>query len=605
VDYRILGPLEVRDGGRSISLGTAKQQALLAVLVLHADKFVPREQLIDELWGESPPPTAAKAVQVYVSHLRKLLAHNGEQAIITRPHGYVLALDGEGIDALSFERLSGEARELAAGGDAERAAALFREALELWRGPALAGLMFESTAANEVERLEEERIAVLMDRIDCDLSLGRHEQLVGELEGMVAQHPLRERFRGQLMLALYRSGRQADALRVYREGRDALVDQLGLEPSEPLQRLERAILVHDPALEAPAGVAAPSMPAAAKRETASANRRLSRRFVAGASVALTVVAVILAFLARRDEASAKLLEPNSVAFIDAGSGRVTRSFPVGRLPVALAVAGDSVWVANQEDQTVSRLDRRTGKILATIPVRAHPTGVTAYRGRVWVWTVEGWLVPIDPRFDVAGVAVVLPPPGVDPAFIGADRPLRGREAGKIAAAGGFLWISAPGTTIIRVPPETPERHRVFVPADGAQGAIVAWNGDLWVGGYSQVFPIDARSGIERTGIRVGLVRDLAFGSGSLWVISGLETGQQRVRTGLRRVDVRGRIVRNQIALGSNLLAVDVAAGSVWLASGTTIRRVDPENDQVVEEIPIGVTPTDLAGDVDGVWVAVK
>jgi predicted ATPase/DNA-binding SARP family transcriptional activator len=254
VEYRILGPLEVRDGGRSISLGTAKQQALLAVLVLHANEFVARERLIDELWGESPPPTAAKAVQVYVSHLRKLLAHNGEQAITTGAGGYVLPLDGEGVDALSFECLARDAREHAAGGDAAGAAALFRQALNLWRGPALAGLSFESAARNEVDRLEEERLAVLMDRIDCDLGLGRHGQLVGELEGLVAQHPLRERLRSQLMLALYRSGRQADALRVYREGRETLVEELGLEPSEPLQRLERAILVHDPALEAPAGL---------------------------------------------------------------------------------------------------------------------------------------------------------------------------------------------------------------------------------------------------------------------------------------------------------------------------------------------------------------
>jgi predicted ATPase/DNA-binding SARP family transcriptional activator len=270
VEYRILGPLEVRDGGRSLSLGTAKQQALLAVLVLYANEFVARERLIDELWGESPPSTAAKAIQVYVSHLRKLLAANGDKQIATRSGGYILSLDGEGVDARSFERLARDAREHAAGGDAAGAAALFRQALNLWRGPALAGLSFESAARNEVERLEEERLAVLMDRIDCDLSLGRHEQLVGELEGLVAQHPLRERFRSQLMLALYRSGRQADALRVYREGRVTLVEELGLEPSEPLQRLERAILVHDPALEAPAGLTKTKEP-----EPAEGRRRQS------------------------------------------------------------------------------------------------------------------------------------------------------------------------------------------------------------------------------------------------------------------------------------------------------------------------------------------
>jgi YVTN family beta-propeller protein len=608
VDYRILGPLEVLDGDRSISLGTVKQQALLAVLLLHANEFVPRDRLIDELWGESPPATAAKAVQVYVSHLRKVLAHNGEQAINTRARGYILSLDGEVIDALTFERLARDARERAAGGDTEYAASLFREGLQLWRGPALAGLTFESVARNEVERLEEERGAVLMDRIDCDLSLGRHEQLVGELEGMVLQHPLRERFRSQLMLALYRSGRQADALRVYREGRETLVEQLGLEPSEPLQRLERAILVHDPVLEAPAGrLARPRVPAAAERAAPPADRRRrrSRGLVAAAALVLAAVAVATTAFLRAEEPAAKLLQPNSVGFIDAGSGRVTRSFPVGRLPVAIAVARDSLWVANQQDETVSRLDRQTGNVLATIPVGAHPTGVTAHGGKVWVWTVEGLLVPIDPQFDVAGKAIALPAPGPEPEFIGGDRPARGREAGKITAAGGFLWLTAPGTTVIRVRPETPERHRSFVPSDGAQGAVVPVNGNLWVAGYSQVFPIAARSGIEGTGITVGLVRDLAYGAGSLWVVSGMETGAQGVRTALRPVDVRSRVIRTTIALGTNPVAVDVAAGSVWLASGKTIRRVDPENDQIVDTVPVGATPTDLAGDVDGIWVAVK
>jgi YVTN family beta-propeller protein len=606
VEYRILGPLEVRDAGRSIPLGTAKQQALLAVLVLHANNFVPREQLIDELWGESPPPTATKAVQVYVSHLRKLLAHNGEHAIATRSGGYVLSLDGDGVDALSFERIATEARERAASGNAEHAASLFREALELWRGPALAGLAFESVARYEVERLEEERIGALMDRIDCDLSLGRHEQLVGELEGMVAQHPLRERFRGQLMLALYRSGRQADALRVYREGRETLVEQLGLEPSEPLQRLEHAILVHDPALEAPAGVARPRVPNVADRAAipADRSRRLRRGVVAAAALVLAALAVIAAVLLRTEEPAARL-EPNSVGFIDAGSGRVTRSFPVGRVPVGLAVAGDSVWVANQEDETVSRLDRRTARVVATIPVGAHPTSITAHEGRLWVWTMEGVLVAIDPRFNVAGEAVELVAPGGDPAFRGVDAPALRKGAGRITAAGGFLWLTAARTTLIRVAPETPERYRSFLPDDGVQGALVAVNGNLWVGGFSQVFPIAARSGIEGTGITVGRVNDLAFGAGGLWVVSGSETGQQGVRTALRRVDLGSRLVRTTIALGSSPVAVEVAGGSVWLASGKAIRRIDPESDQVTQTIPVGASPTDLAGDVDGVWVAVK
>lgn len=581
MEYRILGPLEVRDGGRCISLGTAKQQALLAVLVMNADRFVARDRLIDALWGASPPPTADKAVQVYVSQLRKLLASD---VIATRPRGYVLSLDGDGVDAITFDRIARDAQERAASGDAAAAASRFRDALELWRGPALAGLELESEARIDAERLETQRLAVLMERIDCDLSLGRHEHLVGELEGLVAQHPLRERFRGQLMLALYRSDRQADALRVYREGRETLVEQLGLEPSEPLQRLERAILLHDPALDAPA-------PAVTAREP----RRRRRPHVLVAAALLAMVAMVVALAETRVPRSTRLA-PNSVGFVDAASGRVARSASVGRLPVALAVARDSVWVANHTDQTVMHLDRRTAKVLATVPVGGHPTGIAVHEDTVWVWTAEGLLVPVDPEFDVAGEAVDL---------AAADAPAGPWEPGghgEIAVADGHVWLTAPRTTLIRA---MPERHRAFTPPDGVEGAMAPADGDLWVGGFATVFPVDTRSGIEGAGVSVGRVTDLAFGAGSLWVASGQENGQQGARAALRRVDVRSRLIRTTISIGSSPVAVVVAGRSVWVAGGSTLRRVDPETDRVTDAIPIGASPTALAGDADGVWVAVR
>jgi predicted ATPase/DNA-binding SARP family transcriptional activator len=254
VEFRILGPLQVLDGGRELPLGSPKERALLAVLLLHAGAVVSRDRLIEELWGGSPPPTAGKALNVHVSQLRKTLAGDGDEPIATRPPGYALRLDPGRFDAARFERDVAEAHERAAAGEIESACALLGDALALWRGPALDGIELESTARNEVGRLEELRLTAQMDRIDCDLGLGRHDQIVGELEVLVAEHPLRERLRGQLMLALYRAGRQADALRAYQEARLMLVEELGLEPSLPLQRLERGILGHDPALEMPAGV---------------------------------------------------------------------------------------------------------------------------------------------------------------------------------------------------------------------------------------------------------------------------------------------------------------------------------------------------------------
>ncbi len=255
MEFRILGPLQVLEGGRELPLGSAKERSLLAVLLLHAGSVVSRARLIEELWGQAPPATAGKALNVHVSQLRKALVSNDEVAIVTRAPGYALEVEPDRVDAARFERLVMEARRRVAAGDVEAASSLLREALSLWRGPALDGLEFEAAARNEVGRLEELRLVARMERIDCELSLGLHEQLIGELEACVDEHPLRERLRGQLVLALYRSGRQADALHSYREARETLVGELGIEPSVPLQRLERAILNQDPSLEVPAGIA--------------------------------------------------------------------------------------------------------------------------------------------------------------------------------------------------------------------------------------------------------------------------------------------------------------------------------------------------------------
>ena len=243
MEFRLLGSLDVAERDRSLPLGGSKQRALLADLLLHANAVVPVERLIDDLWGASPPATVAKSVQVYVSRLRKQL---GDGRLVTRPPGYVLRVDPLELDVARFEALVTRAR----GAEPEVAAARLREALALWRGPPLADLAYEPFAQAEIARLEELRLAALEQRIDAELATGRHAELVGELEALAAEHPLREGLRGRLMLALYRSGRQAEALEVYRRTRRALVDELGVEPSRRLQELERAILAQAPSLDA-------------------------------------------------------------------------------------------------------------------------------------------------------------------------------------------------------------------------------------------------------------------------------------------------------------------------------------------------------------------
>lgn len=241
MEFRVLGPLEVRRDGGSIELRGSKRRAVLALLVLHANEVIRTDRLIEEVWGEDLPANASAALQNHVSRLRKDL---GADVLVTKPWGYVLRTDPETIDLTRFERLVAEAKPLAA----HERTALLAEALALWRGPALADLAHEPALPVEIARLDELRLAALEQRIDADLELGRHAELVLELEALVAEQPLRERFRGQLILALYRSGRQAEALETYRETRRVLVEELGIEPSSELRELERAILRQDPSL---------------------------------------------------------------------------------------------------------------------------------------------------------------------------------------------------------------------------------------------------------------------------------------------------------------------------------------------------------------------
>jgi DNA-binding SARP family transcriptional activator len=254
MEFRILGPLELWDESGEVPLGGPKPRALLAVLLLHANELVPADRLIDELWGENSPERAA-ALRVNVSRLRKALP---QDVLTTRSPGYVVRVEPDELDLHRFERLLDEGRSLLARGLAADASERLRDALSLWRGPALADFAYETFAQAAIARLEEIRLAAVELRIDADLALGRHHELVGELEALVAEHPLRERLRRYLMLALYRSARQADALDAYRDARRALVDELGIDPSPALQELERAILRQDPSLNleapTPAGV---------------------------------------------------------------------------------------------------------------------------------------------------------------------------------------------------------------------------------------------------------------------------------------------------------------------------------------------------------------
>jgi DNA-binding SARP family transcriptional activator/basic membrane lipoprotein Med (substrate-binding protein (PBP1-ABC) superfamily) len=302
MDFRLLGPLEADLDGHPLALGGSRARAVLALLLLHRNEVVGLDRIVDELWPQGRPKTAEQVVRVYVSQLRKALEPG---CLVTRGRGYLLNVGPDDVDLDLFDSLRAEGRRLLEAGEPAPALEALDRALSLWRGPPLQDFAYETFAQPEIARLEELRLATQEDRFDAQLAVGQDSELVADLELLVEANPLRERLRAQLMLALYRSGRQADALEVYKRGRRQLVDELGLEPSETLRRLEARILRQDPELGRPSGV---SRPAAEPRPTP----RRTRGRVAAAAV-LVAAAV----------AAALIVAPNGHSRKAAGPPRVT------------------------------------------------------------------------------------------------------------------------------------------------------------------------------------------------------------------------------------------------------------------------------------------
>ena len=332
LEFRLLGPVEAVIDGRPVRLPAAKPRALLAVLLLDRNRVVSVGRLVEDLWGDDPPETATKALQGYVSQLRKAL---GGDRLLTKPPGYSLRVEDGELDLDRFEGLLREGRELLGAGDSKAAARRLAEALELWRGTPFAEFESEPFARDAGARLEDARLAVLEERIEADLALGRHTRLIPELKELVGNEPLRERPRAQLMLALYRSGRQAAALELYRRTRETLSDELGIEPSLELQELERRMLQHDPTLErarAPARQAEDGAPVPLARRP---------QFLVLAALVLAVIAAVIAAVALTSGGSSGKGASGSGelrSFVDKLENFLGQSHD-GRVAVAAAVSG--------------------------------------------------------------------------------------------------------------------------------------------------------------------------------------------------------------------------------------------------------------------------
>jgi YVTN family beta-propeller protein len=577
MEFRILGPLEVVDGGQPVAVHRGKEQALLAYLLLHANELVPTDRLIDELWGERPPPTVRKNLQNAVSQLRKSL---GNGRLVTQPPGYRFRVDPGELDLHRFEQLVAQGRK-------EGNPELLREALEIWRGEPLANLRDELFVQRAAVLLEEARVAVVEDRIDADLADGCHTQLVPELEQLIAAHPLRERPYGQLMLAFYGAGRQADALEAYQRARKTLNRELGLEPSPQLQELERRILNQDPDLEA-----APARPSTA----ASRARRTPRlRSVIGAAL-LVSAAVAGALVLTNGGRTSPTVVPNSLVKIDPDTNRVVDVIPVGRQPTFVTVAGPFVWVVNDKDATVTRVDATSGAI-RTIGGLKRPTGLAAHGNDVWVSTsTHQQVIRVQASTGKADLRAPL-----------------GRTAFMLAVGAGSLWVTEPWTddlsrpgAVARVDLATGKVVRTFRVALKSTDVTVG-AGAVWVTNAGSLARIDLADGsVEQ--IPVGLSPGpVATGFGSVWFADRVWISNQTVDiyNSIWRFDPATRRAVT-VTVGRAPFAIAVGRDAVWVTNrgDGTVMRIDPRTNKVVKTIRLRYKPQGIAAGAGAIWVAV-
>jgi DNA-binding SARP family transcriptional activator/ABC-type oligopeptide transport system substrate-binding subunit/outer membrane protein assembly factor BamB len=622
LEFRILGPLQVLDEGRVLPLGGAKQRSTLAMLLLGRNRVVSRDQLIDGLWGASPPPSAGPTLDTYISRLRRGLQDDGHSVrLVTQPPGYRLRVEAGELDLERFETLLDQARTADAAGDPEATGSELRKALSLFHGVPLEDLVHAPFAQAEIRRLEALRLDALVQRLEADLAVGRHAELVGELESLAAQYPFREVLWGQLMLALYRSGRQAEALLAFDRARRTLAEELGVDPGAPLKQLHRQIVQQDPSLDrasasrASAAVAtstATPPPAGQTRPRLRRRRFLPRSRPVAVAVVLSLAVTVLASFAPRlvgggGDARITTYRPETV-LVELGSGTQIASIPRSRLAMAAypIFAGGHFWVNNWSPLAYVEIDAKTGAILHEIspPARdpkAHrdPSTVTPFAvagNTLWVSSADD-LVKMDielgrevDRFELddlgkgtgvaEGVAVgggsVWVSRSVGRGQILRLDPVTGRPEHvwdnvtpylNLAYGDGFLWV-ADERGIARLDPRT----NLLTPVTGIQGncggggggCVVAGGGSGWTSHESRgaVYKVDRAGHIAATyPIGIG-ARFMSFSDGVLWVANydeGTVTGIDAV-TGKLTTTYRFGHPVGPMAVGDGILLVQLDPG---------------------------------------------
>jgi DNA-binding SARP family transcriptional activator len=533
-------------------------------------------------------------LQVLVSRLRAALEDAGlvdaHQSLQTRAPGYVLVVAPGQLDLADFIALVDAGRAVRST-DLEFSSARLHEALALWRGEPLSDVADEPFAADAIRRLKELRLTVTQERIDLDLALGRHATVVAELRDLTRNDPLSERLVAQLMLALYRCGRQAEALETYRRTRATLVEELGIEPGPELQRLERAVLQQAPELELerPADAAAAAPPVDQPPQPSRARRR--RRLVAAIAVAAIVAtaAILLGTVGRRRSGTAVHAAANSVAAIDPRTLALVADVPVGNVPGPVAVAAGAVWVGTLGDRTIQRIDLKSRTIVKTFGLPAAPTSVTSSGDLVWVGDgFAGTLSRIIPAYD----AISAP-------FYPAEA-IKGLLA--VAATPGALWVGLPDDRVVELDADSLQlrttirlsRRPLVMAASDSAAWIVPFEGSLVIAAAPQKATPVTELALSSP------PHAIATGSGSVWVgTSGVDR--------IWQIDPRSATVTGSVDVGVKPDAIAVGYGAVWVAGGPTgtVVRIDPATLAVTGRIVVGRELAGLALGGRSVWVTVS
>ena len=586
VEFLILGPLEVLSDGEPLPLGGAKQRAALAILLLHRNEVVSRDRLIDGLWGESPPPSATHTLETYMSRLRKALHQGGDpERLLTRPPGYLLRVEGGELDLERLEILMGRGKRALTSADPAKAAGALREGLALFRGAPLEDLAYSPFAQDEVGRLEDLRIAALEQRIDADLAMGRHSELVGELETLTAKYPLRERFWAQSMLALYRSDRQGEALGTFDRARHVLAEELGVDPGQSLRQLHEDILRQDAAL-APVDRAAVAVDVADQADeveaTPSTGRRASlastrphplsrhrRRamvLVGVSAVVLAMAAVLVpAVLDEGGTTSPGGFSPG-LALIDAGTGEQIASIPRSEveLPCGAGYSEGHFWVVNCAPESLVEIDPETGTIVTQFSQPPDGGGASATAGQtLWVAQDQGSEVTkIDTRFGEELDHVNLDE------LVGDGRGGPGSGRG-MALGAGSLWVGRDvgSGEVVRLDPETLQVQHTYRDLGGGFINVAFGDGVIWTADEAGMRRIDPRTNTV-TRVQLPGVWSVAAGGGFGW-------SSDSTKGVVYKVDESGRVVASyDTGLGANEMSF--SDGTLWVSNADvgTVTGID-------------------------------